>query len=171
MIHSIILSLIIRCLCSKAISNKLPWISIPLDLTQDALGLLCVRQIVARSSWCMVSCLHKYTGIPFQRGITLIIHRFPTQGYKIVNYHWKQVLRSNWLCYLLLCSILCTALESEIFSNTVNGIKHPVLEKKEKEDFGLWLKPLKIIKMEETWSVALSLTGIPKIIETYGDHI
>ena len=123
----VILSVRILWLFSNGIYNKLPQSSMPLDIDQYHLGQLCVRRILAGSSGCIVSRIHKDTGIGLPQGITLSIHRLQIQGCKIVSYHSILSPRSNFRCYLLLCLIIRLARDLETILNPVNGIEQPVL--------------------------------------------
>ena len=107
----------------------------------------------------MVSHITEDMGIRLPQGATSSIHRLRYQGYQIVSYCGIWVLRSNLLCYLLLCLILRPGWYLELFSNPSNGIAQPKIEPEKKERilaFGTNIK--KRGKTEGAWSGVLSLT-------------
>ena len=71
-------------------------------------------------------------------------------------YHGIQVMRSNLICYLLLCLTIFPDRDIEIISNPINGIEYLCSNKKKgrkKEDFGLWsISKKQRGKMEYFWS-------------------
>ena len=130
-----------------------------MDFIQYYLGYLGVRRILSGSSGCMVSHICEDTGIRLSQGSISSIHGLQYRGYKILCYHGIRILRSNLIGYLLLCLILCPDWDTEIFSNPMNGIEHPVLEQK-KGKRGFW--PLVLIyknrgNMEDAWSGVVSI--------------